>query len=136
MLEIWKNIPDYEGLYVINNYGIVKSLKTNKIKTPFLRPNGYYEITLWKNGKKKNWLVHRLVAKTFNISKSNFKYMQNEDITHTIMDELEINHIDENKLNNFADNLEWCTPKYNCNYGSRNKRIGIANKGGLKYVYK
>ena len=66
--------------------------------------DGYIVVGLSKNGKQKNYKVHRLVAIAFISNPNNY---------------VEINHIDENKHNNNVDNLEWCTRKYNCNYGER-----------------
>lgn len=65
---------------------------------------GYMLVVLCKNGKHFNKMVHRLVAQAFIPNPNNHK---------------EVNHIDENKGNNKADNLEWCTRSYNVNYGSR-----------------
>lgn len=66
-----------------------------------------------KNGKRYFFTVHRLVAITYLGDFSN--------------EGLQVNHKDENKINNDVSNLEWCTPLYNCNYGTRNKRIGEGN---------
>ena len=62
-----------------------------------------------KDKKRHKWRIHRLVAETFIPNPDNLP---------------EVNHKDENKLNNEASNLEWCTHKYNSNYGSRPRRIG------------
>jgi hypothetical protein len=62
---------------------------------------GYYFVRLSKDGKAKNYTIHRLVANAF---------IPNPD------DEPIINHIDENKLNNKVDNLEWCSAQYNVRY--------------------
>lgn len=105
--EIWKDIPDYEGLYQVSSLGNVKSLKreTNnqsckedKILKLRLHKNGYYCIVLYKNHKSKELLVHRLVAKTFIKNKNNLPC---------------VNHIDGNKQNNCVSNLEWCTASHN-----------------------
>jgi hypothetical protein len=106
--EVWKDIPHYEGLYQISNLGNVWSINNNYLMKPF-ELKGYLKITLSnKYGKKKQERINRLVALAF-LSNPN-KYTQ-------------VNHIDENKLNNNVNNLEWCSPKYNCNYGTRNQRI-------------
>lgn len=112
MKEIWKEIKDYEGLYWVSNLGRVKS--STKILKNRLSKRGYYIVTLYKNAKGVTKTVHRLVAKAF---------IPNPD------DLPQINHKDENKLNNNVDNLEWCTAKYNCNYGSHNSKLGLALKG-------
>ena len=106
-MEIWKDIKDYEGLYWISNLGLVKN-KHGKILKPRLSSNGYYNICLYKNSKAKCYTVHRLVAEAFINNPDNLP---------------EINHKDENRLNNEASNLEWCDRKYNQHYGSAIKKI-------------
>ena len=109
MIEIWKNIQGYEGLYQISNLGRVKSLHYNKEK--ILKPNkygaGYYGVALSKNNKHKRYSIHRLVAIAFIPNPNNLP---------------QVNHKDEDKTNNRVDNLEWCTNEYNMNYGTRNER--------------
>ena len=112
MKEIWKDIKDYEGLYQILNYGRVKSLHyrnqySNKSKILSSRNNGDGYLSVILKNKKK--YIHRLVSEAFISNPYNFN---------------EINHKDENKSNNFVNNLEWCSKKYNCNYGTRNEKIG------------
>ena len=104
MKEEWRNITNYEELYQVSNLGNVKNIRRNKLKKLTLNKDGYYIVKLSKNNKKKVYLVHRLVAKEFIENKNNY------DI---------VNHKDENKTNNKVDNLEWCTIKYNNNYGTR-----------------
>jgi len=115
MKEIWKYIPGYEGLYKISNYGVIYAIKWKKTKKLRINKDGYYIVTLSKNDKKKTYLVHRLVAETF-IDKKNCKKWGNDNIYKYIL----VNHKDENKLNNKADNLEWCTNKYNVMYSKKN----------------
>lgn len=108
--EIWKDIEGYEGLYEISSFGRVKSYNGyGHAKKILLKPGKcrYYNVILSKNGEKKSFLIHRLVAQAFIPNPNNCAY---------------INHKDENKLNNNVDNLEWCTQKYNCNYGTRTER--------------
>lgn len=120
-MEIWKDVDGYEGLYKVSNLGNVmsceryvktcgggKRLVSESVLKPFMCPGGYLEINLWKNNKMKTTMIHRLVAKAFLENPNNFP---------------EVNHKDENKKNNCVDNLEWCTPKYNANYGTRNQRM-------------
>lgn len=121
MQEIWKDIKGYEGKYQVSNLGRVKSLNAyghnlEKIMNCPKHHSGYL-ITIFKvNNKNKTFNVHRLVAETF---------IPNPDKLP------QVNHKDENKLNNCVDNLEWCTRQYNCNYGTRNDRI---SKNGSKTV--
>ena len=124
-IEIWKDIKGYEGLYQVSNLGRVKSLpKYHKTKSGYFskeriiktirNDRGYLMVGLSKDWKKKKVFVHRLVAEAFIPNPNNYT---------------QINHINEQeKDNNNVDNLEWCTCKYNCNYGTRNKRIREANK--------
>ena len=105
--EIWKDITGYEGLYKVSNLGRVKSLRNNIILKPG-NSSGYLRVNLCKNGKRKYATVHRLVAEAF---------IENEN------DLPQVNHIDEVKTNNKVSNLEWCTAKYNSNYGTHIKRI-------------
>lgn len=105
--EIWKDIKGYEGLYQVSNYGRIINYKSKRIlkgRVSF----GYLRITLYKYGKAKTFMVHRLVAEAF-ISNPN-KLPQ-------------INHKDENKMNNNVNNLEWCNSQYNINYGKRNEIV-------------
>lgn len=114
MIEIWKNIPNYVGLYQVSNFGRVKNLK--KINKVFDKRGWNYCMTreekILKSSKKKTYLsvglynqfgvkyfsVHKLVAIAFLPNPKNKKY---------------INHIDGNKHNNLLSNLEWCTASEN-----------------------
>lgn len=107
MKEKWKDIPNYEGLYQISDKGRVKNSK-NQILKSNKRYDGYEKVNLSKNGKKKTYYLHRLVVNTFCGESS---------------PTLHINHKDENKSNNFLNNLELCNQKYNNNYGTRGRRI-------------
>lgn len=112
MEETWKDIPNYEGLYQVSNLGRIKSFYNYKRDgTNILKPRlkrGYYTIGLRKNGKR-SWIgIHRLVARAF-IPNPNHNPC--------------VNHKDENKLNNNANNLEWCTVAYNNTYGTRIKKV-------------
>ena len=118
MEEIWCPINGYEGLYEVSNQGRVKSLKFGKerILKQLRNTFGYLFVFLCKNGEKKEYKVHRLVAQTFIPNQDNLP---------------QVNHKDENKTNNFVQNLEWCDSKYNNNYGTRNQRI---SKSVLQYT--
>ena len=119
--EIWKDIEGFEGYYMISNTGKVKSLgngKSNNSKKRILKEGkdgrGYLYVILCKDGKVKMHKIHRLVAQAFCENPMGYK---------------EVNHIDENKENNCAENLEWCSRSYNTNYGTRNQRVGEKLKG-------
>ena len=129
MEEIWKDVKGYEGLYKINNFGIVKNSNKKIIKSQ-KNKSGYITIKLHNNGKRKKYMVHRLVAEAFVPDKSNFKYYDEEDKLKYVnnLDKLKINHKDENKQNNNVENLEWCTIKYNNYYGTRIERVSESIK--------
>lgn len=96
------------GLYQVSTKGQIKSLNVRKgriLKQHTQR--GYLYVGLSKQCKTKLHLIHRLVAEAFIPNPLHLP---------------EVNHKDENKLNNNVDNLEWCDSKYNSNYGTRNKR--------------
>lgn len=96
--EIWKEIPFADNKYEVSNYGRVKSYCYDKVKGRILRPGltkGFHTVTFKTNGKKRTFLVHKLVAIVF-VEK------EKEDQTIVI-------HIDWNKRNNFYKNLKWLT---------------------------
>ena len=123
MEEEYKDIEGYEGLYQVSNIGNVKSLVNHKGKyrEKLLKQskdcNGYLQVNLYKNKTSKRFLVHRLVANAFIENPNNYPC---------------INHKDENKQNNSVKNIEWCSYKYNTNFGTRNER---ARKAISKQVY-
>lgn len=110
--EIWKDIPGYENLYQVSNNGRIKSighytrnninggtrLTKGIVLSPYIMPNGYYQVQLSKKGKKEKHYVHRLVALAFLNNEKNMS---------------DVNHIDGNKSNNFVENLEWCSHRDN-----------------------
>lgn len=119
--EVWKPVKYYEGLYEISNYGRVKSIERviqdkngkNKVVhekyiTQHDNGRGYLFVSLWKDNKTKKEYVHRLVAITFIPNPEKLP---------------QVNHIDEDKQNNYVDNLEWCTCQYNNNYGTHIDRL-------------
>lgn len=100
-MEIWRDIEGYEGLYEVSNKGRVK--RAGKVLSPNYNPrSGYATVVLCKNGVQKRLYIHRFVAMAF--APNPYKL----DC---------VNHKDENKKNNAADNLEWCTQLYNNHYG-------------------
>lgn len=127
MEEIWKDIKGFEDKYQISNLGRVKKKQTLKthylggisiVKEKILKPNkhreGYLYAQLIIDGKLTPIGIHRLVAEAFIPNPNNLS---------------QVNHKDENKSNNCVDNLEWCTAKYNMNYGTHNERVSKNNKG-------
>ena len=120
MIEEWRPIEGYEGLYEVSNTGRVRSvdryiktcygsyrLHKGKVLSPTKDRYGYLKVILSCNGKCKTINVHKLVAQAF---------IENPDNLP------EVNHINEDKTNNRADNLEFCDHKYNMNYGTRQER--------------
>ena len=124
--EIWKDIKGFEGRYQVSNMGRVRSLdmvlegknwqssdpfeyqRSGKVLKPMKQRNGYYRVCLRHNSKAKYFIIHRLVALAFIPNPNKLPC---------------INHKDEDKANNVVSNLEWCTHKYNSNYGTRNERL-------------
>jgi len=125
MKEEWKDIPKYEGLYQVSNLGRVRSIdrvvrtksgKSKNLKGIILSPqyykNGYRFVTLSKDGNTKGFSIHRMVALSFIPNPEN---------------KPEVNHINENKNDNRASNLEWMSVRENRNYGTRIER-GVAHR--------
>lgn len=125
-MEIWKDVPGYEEIYEVSNLGRVRT-KEGKVtyterhgkrrwKQRVIKdktPNGRdVRVSLWKDGKCKDWLVHRLVAFAF-IPKENGRDS--------------INHKDGNPKNNKVENLEWCNHKENNNHAFDNRLIPARN---------
>lgn len=106
--EIWRPVPNYEGFYEVSNAGRVKSVyRYKRILKPMISNTGYERVDLFKNKVREQFSVHRLVAMAFIQNPYNKPY---------------VNHKDENKLNNSADNLEWVTHVENCRYGTAIER--------------
>lgn len=140
MNEKWKDVVGYEGIYEVSNKGRVR---THKHKTTYTKkhgvrhwkqrylkdktPNGRdVRVALWKNGKPKDFLVHRLVAFAF-IPKIEGKNC--------------INHIDGNPKNNSVENLEWCTHLENNRHAFEtglitiNMKVKLINHLGIEYEF-
>lgn len=130
--EVWKDVVGYEGIYQVSSLGMVKSLsrevrngynysRVYKLEETILKNTfrGDYKIAiLSKDGVKKSISIHRLVALTFIPNPNNLP---------------QVNHKDEDKTNNRVDNLEWCTRKYNINYGTS---ITRRSNNRYKPIYK
>lgn len=135
--EIWKDIPHYEGIYQASNLGRIRTCEGKTTYTKrhgvrhwkqrILKPKGItyrtgYRVSLWKNGKSKDFLVARLVAMTF---------LRESDLT--------VNHIDGNRFNNNIENLEWVSLRENIQkgfetglYPQKKVRITIKATGEIK----
>lgn len=126
--EIWKDVATFEGLYQVSNFGNVRSVtrtitrsdgkvyvKQGKQLKSFVTNRGYEYVMLNDRNRKQHLkTVHRLVAQAFVDNPDNLAV---------------VNHKDENKLNNAASNLEWCTHAYNNVYNGVNQRISSKLKG-------
>lgn len=116
-IEIWKPVVGYEGLYEVSNLGNVRSVK--KIIKPHII-KGYLGVSLCKGGVKKKLFIHRLVAFAF------------PEICGEYFEGAVCNHKNENKLDNRAENLEWCTVAENDNWGNRNQKISKARRNDIR----
>lgn len=120
MIEQWKPIKDYEDVYEVSDHGRIKSLDRHIIskdgrkifihgriiklissKITQRHPKPMYHVELWKNGKRKVFMIHRLVAEAFIPNPEN---------------KPQVNHIDGNRLNNHVSNLEWNTNSENMHH--------------------
>ena len=107
-MEIYKPVVGYEGSYSVSNIGNVYSHITNRVLRQHKSNCGYMRVALYKNGKLKTVSVHRLVAMAFVDNPQN---------------KPQVNHLNEIKTDNRAENLEWATVKEQANYGTRVARI-------------
>lgn len=98
MKEIWKDIKNWEGLYQVSNLGRIKSVKRGAVKALDMNNAGYLRVQLCDGNRSQKFFVHRLVAFVFVPG-----YFENAVV----------NHIDMDRTNNCADNLEWVTPSQN-----------------------
>lgn len=105
--ETWKQIEGCPA-YFVSDQGNIYSTLSNRLLRPVDRRGYKYVVLKGIDGKFNNYSVHRLVALAFLPNPNNLP---------------EINHKDENKANNNLENLEWCTRKYNCNYGTGKERM-------------
>ncbi|MER2039991.1 MAG: HNH endonuclease [Solibacillus sp.] len=124
---IWKDVASYEKIYEVSNTGLVR---THSEKTTYSKRHGIRKwkqrvlknknssgrdcrVTLWKDGKSKDFLVHRIVAEAFLTKTEGKEY---------------INHIDGNPKNNHVSNLEWCDHFENNNHAFDNDLIKTGKK--------
>lgn len=120
MQEIWRDIEGYEGLYQVSNMRRIKSLNyrhtgKEEIKKQQKIKSGYLHVQLHKDGERKHYQVHRLVAQAFIPNPEGLP---------------QVNHKDEDKTNNCVTNLEWCSVLYNNTYGSRMEKV-VKSQGKL-----
>jgi len=128
-VETWRPVVGYEGLYEVSDKGNVKSLSREVIRKDGIKikiserllkitksETGYCTVNLSKNGESYCFGVHVLVAHAFvpGYDKDNAN---------------EVNHLNEDKHDNRACNLEWCNRKYNLNYGGYKERMSISCGG-------
>ena len=109
--EFWKPVkgfPDYEA----SNFGKIRNINTKHVLKEYVSNSGYYEVSVYLNGKAYPKTVHRLIAQTF---------MSQYDDQKNV-----INHIDSNRLNNNLLNLEWCSSIFNTH--EMQNRVGIKTK--------
>ena len=119
MQEIWLPINGFDGFYEVSSFGVVRSVDRfvkhsngrslrpvlGCVKTPNIDKSGYHSVHLYKEGKLKKFLVHRLVAAAFIDNKKELP---------------QVNHKNGNKSDNSIENLEWCTGSDNCIHAIRN----------------
>ena len=130
IIEEWRPVVGYEGLYEVSNLGRIKSLgndktRKEKILSQYENKNGYLYVNLCKDGKVKNCRVNRLVGNAFIENPNNYPCY---------------NHKNEIKTDNRAENLEPCTHKYNTNFGTciqrrvEKERNGVRSKQVYQYT--
>lgn len=116
--EVWQDIPGYEGLYQASTHGRIRNKQRRNVLTPCISKYGYCCTAFFVDNKFINVRFARAIAITF---------LPKWEPEHT-----QVNHKDENKLNNRVENLEWCSAKYNNNYGTHNQRMKETQKNDPK----
>jgi hypothetical protein len=112
-MEVWKDIPGYDGMYQVSTNGTIYSTRYKRYRKLMKDRYGYSVVGLNKNGSQHFFLVHRLVAESF---------LPNPE------KKPEVNHIDGNKQNNQIENLEWATRDENMEHAYA---VGLAKKGNV-----
>lgn len=120
MNEIYKDIAGFEDIYEVSNLGNVRNKTTGKLLKQH-KVSEYLLVKLYSNGIGKNYLVHRLVAETF---------IPNPD------NKPEVDHVDENKLNNNVDNLRWVNHQENIDHSLSKPVNQYTLDGRLLNTYK
>lgn len=142
-VETWKDIPEFRGSYQVSDIGRVRSLDRvitfkdgrmrkfkGRVLKPYLNNKGYEQVKLYSVNGRNNKSVHRLVLEAFK--------------PHVNMSDLEVNHMDGNKLNNHLTNLEWLTRRDNAlhacdiglidNRGERSPNAKLSNAEVLEIL--
>lgn len=117
---IWKDLKGFEDGYKISSKGDIVCKKDNTKINTRISNDGYMRVTLYYQHKSYIKSVHRLTAETF-IERD------------TAIDNLEVNHIDGNKLNNNINNLEWVTHKENIMHAWNNKLFEPVREASKRY---
>ena len=114
-----KDIKGYEGIYAITSCGRVWNYRIKRFMQPKKGKDGYLRIILCRDGIKKTYLIHRLVAEAFISNPNNYPI---------------VNHKDEIKSHDWVNNLEFCDKSYNASYGTCPTKISKANSIKVKCV--
>jgi hypothetical protein len=116
--EIWKDVPEYEGIYKVSNLGNIYTYYQDRILKNHIQSNGYYFVHLFKNKKHKSQRIHVLVAMAF------LNHIPNKQ-------NLVVDHIDNDKTNNKLSNLQILSQRENTN---KSMKIGASGYRGVVYT--
>lgn len=108
--EIWRKIEEFD--YEVSNLGRIRNLRTGRIRKYSKNNKGYYHVSLWNKQKRKDYLVHRLVARAF------------PEICGEWFEGCDINHKNCITTDCRAINLETCTTQYNVTYNGARQKCG------------